>query len=132
MLAGTTAVAAFATGLAQTALAQPAATPGGPTITDPLTRDAVDAYIYLYPPVVFGVSYEVLTNVATPTWERLSAPLNQFMSVRQDRPDNHGVILPSTDTLYTLAWVDVTKEPVVFEAPEIPNVPGTDHKRFMM
>jgi hypothetical protein len=132
MLAGTTAVAAFATGLAQTALAQPAATPGGPTITDPLTRDAVDAYIYLYPPVVFGVSYEVLTNVATPTWERLSAPLNQFLSVRQDRPDNHGVILPSTDTLYTLAWVDVTKEPVVFEAPEIPNVPGTDHKRFMM
>jgi hypothetical protein len=54
------------------------------------------------------------------------------MSVRQNRPDNHGVILPSTDTLYTLAWVDVTKEPVVFQTPAIPNVPGTSQKRFMM
>jgi hypothetical protein len=130
MLVGTTAL--FATGFAQAATAQPAGAPGTPTITDPLTKDAVDAYIYLYPLVVFGVSYEVLTNVAAPTWERLAAPLNQFMSVRENRPDNHGVILPSTDTLYTLSWVDVTKEPVVFEAPAIPNVPGTDHKRFMM
>jgi hypothetical protein len=99
---------------------------------DPLTKAAVEAYVYLYPLVVFGVSYEVLTNVEKPTWESLSAPLNQFMSVRQDRPDNHGVILPSTDTLYTLAWVDVTKEPIVFMAPAIPDVPGTTHKRFMM
>jgi hypothetical protein len=45
---------------------------------------------------------------------------------------NHGVILPSTDTLYTLAWVDVTKEPVVFTSPDIPKVPGTDHDRFLM
>ncbi|MGB9435693.1 MAG: DUF1254 domain-containing protein [Candidatus Acidiferrum sp.] len=86
----------------------------------------------MYPLVVFGISYEALTNVEKPTWETLSAPLNQFMSVRQNRPDNHGVILPSTDTLYTLAWVDVTKEPVVFQTPSIPNVPGTSQKRFMM
>jgi hypothetical protein len=131
VLMGATMSAAVASGL-QIGAAQAATATGMPVITDPLTKAAVDAYIYLYPLVVFGVSYEVLTNVAKPTWERLSAPLNQFMSVREDRPDNHGVILPSTDTLYTLAWVDVTKEPVVFEAPAIPNVPGTDHKRFMM
>jgi hypothetical protein len=99
---------------------------------DPLVKSAVEAYVYFYPLVVFGVSYEVLTNVGKPTWERLSAPLNQFMSVREDRPDNHGVILPSTDTLYTLAWVDVTNEPMVFGAPAIPNISGTDRKRFMM
>jgi hypothetical protein len=73
-----------------------------------------------------------LTNVEKPTWETLSAPLNQFISVRQSRPDNHGVILPSTDTLYTLAWTDVSKEPVVFTTPAIPNVPGTNKKHFMM
>jgi hypothetical protein len=95
-------------------------------------KDATQAYLYMYPLVVFGVSYEALTNVAKPTWETLSAPLNQFMSVRQNRPANHGVILPSTDTLYTLAWVDVAKEPVVFQTPAIPNVPGTTKKRFMM
>jgi hypothetical protein len=62
---------------------------------------------------------QVLTNVEKPTWRRLSGPLNQFMSVRENYPSNHGVILPSTDTLYTLAWVDVTKEPIIFGAPAI-------------
>jgi hypothetical protein len=56
--------------------------------------------------------------------------LNQFMSVRESRPANHGDLLPSTDTLYTLAWVDVAKER--FGVPAIPNVPGTDRKRFIM
>src|SRR5580658_4644065 len=99
---------------------------------DPVVKNAVQAYVYLYPLVTFGVSMEVLTNVENPTWRRLSAPVNQFMSVREDRPANHGVILPSTDTKYTLAWVDVTKEPVVFTTPAIPNVPGKNKKRFMM
>ena len=98
----------------------------------PVVKSAVEAYIYFYPLVVFGVSFEVLTNVEKPTWERLSAPLNQFMSVRHNRPDNHGVILPSTDTLYTMAWVDVSKEPIIFGAPEIPDIPGVGRKRFMM
>jgi hypothetical protein len=100
--------------------------------TDPLVKSAIEAYVFFYPLVVFGVSTEVLTNVEKPTWRRLCAPLNQFMSVRENDPSNHGVILPSTDTLYTLAWVDVTKEPIIFGAPAIPNVPGTDRKRFMM
>jgi hypothetical protein len=102
------------------------------TAPEAVIKDAAAAYLYLYPLVTFGVSYEVLTNVEKPTWETLSAPVNQFMSVRRSRPDNHGVILPSTDTLYTLAWTDVSKEPVVFTTPAIPNVPGTNKKRFMM
>jgi hypothetical protein len=93
--------------------------------TDSLIKGAIDAYVYFYPLVVFGVSFEVLTNVEKPTWRRLSAPVNQFMSVRENDPANHGVILPSTDTLYTLSWVDVTKEPVVFSTPAIPDIPRT-------
>jgi hypothetical protein len=54
------------------------------------------------------------------------------MSVRESDPANHGVIVPSTDTLYAAAFVDVTKEPMVFGTPAIPNIPGTDRKRFMM
>jgi hypothetical protein len=84
---------AFATNLPLPAAAQ----------SDALVKSAVDAYAYFYPLVVFGVSYEVLTNVVKPTWQRLSAPVNQFMSVREDDPANHGVILPSTDTLYTFS-----------------------------
>jgi len=123
LVATTSTFALFATGLARSAFGQS---------MSPVAKSAVEAYVYFYPLVVFGVSFEVLTNVEKPTWERLSAPLNQFMSVRQNRPDNHGVILPSTDTLYTLAWVDVTKEPIIFGAPELPDVPGTGRKRFMM
>ncbi len=124
MLAATTSTFALvAMGVDQSAFAQS---------MSPMVKSAVEAYIYFYPLVVFGVSFEVLTNVEKPTWERLSAPVNQFMSVRQNRPDNHGVILPSTDTLYTMAFVDVAKEPVVFYAPEVPDIPGSDRKRFMM
>ncbi len=123
LIATTSTFALFAMGVDQSAFAQS---------MSPMIKSVVDAYIYFYPLVVFGVSFEVLTNVEKPTWERLSAPVNQFMSVRQNRPDNHGVILPSTDTLYTMAWVDVAKEPVVFYAPEIPDIPGSERKRFMM
>ena len=97
-----------------------------------LVKEAAAAYLYLYPLVAVGVSYEVLTNVEKPKWEILSAPVNQLMSVRESRPDSHGVLLPSTDTLYTGGWSDVSKEPVVFTAPEVPTVPGTNKKRFMM
>src|SRR5271170_1441387 len=110
----------------------PSQDPTTSTAPEAVVKDAASAYEYLYPLVVFGVSSEALTNVEKPTWETLSAPINQFMSVRQSRPDNHGVILPSTDTLYTLAWTDVTNEPVIFTTPAIPNVPGTTKKRFMM
>jgi hypothetical protein len=51
---------------------------------DPLVKNAVEAYVYLYPLVVFGVSYEAPANVEKPTWETLSAPLNQFMSAASD------------------------------------------------
>jgi hypothetical protein len=123
LVATTSTFALFAMGVVKSVFGQS---------TSPTLQSAVEAYIYFYPLVVFGVSFEVLTNVQKPTWERLSAPVNQFMSVRQNRPDNHGVILPSTDTLYTMAWVDVTKEPIVFGAPKIPNIPGNGRKRFMM
>ena len=86
--------------------------------TDPTTssapeavlKDAATAYVYLYPLVVFGVSDEALTNVEKPMWEPLSAPLNQFMSVCESRPANHGVILPSLTSALVGANCFVCKE----------------------
>jgi hypothetical protein len=54
------------------------------------------------------------------------------MSVRYNNPANHGVIVPSTDTLYSAVLADVTKEPLVLGVPAIPDIPGTNRKRFMM
>jgi hypothetical protein len=103
-----------------------------PSAEDAVVKNAVDAYVYFYPLVVFGVTMEVLTNVERPTWQKLSAPLNQLMSVRRNDPANHGVILPSTDTLYSAVLADVTKEPLLLGVPAIPDIPGTNRKRFMM
>jgi hypothetical protein len=103
-----------------------------PSAEDAPVKNAVDAYVYLYPLVVFGRTMEVLTNVERPTWQKLSAPLNQLMSVRYNDPSNHGVIVPSTDTLYSAVLADVTKEPLVVGVPAIPDIPGTNRKRFMM
>src|ERR1700722_16176754 len=92
LLVSTASLAALAANLPLPAAAQPTnlGASGMPATQGPLVKSAVEAYVYLYPLVVFGVSYEVLTNVETPTWQRLSAPLNQFMSVRQSDPANHG------------------------------------------
>jgi hypothetical protein len=103
-----------------------------PSAEDAPVKNAVAAYVYLYPLVVFGVTFEVLTNVERPTWQKLSAPVNQLMSVRYNNPANHGVIVPSTDTLYSAVLADVTKEPLVLGVPAIPDIPGTNRKRFMM
>ena len=48
--------------------------------------------MYLYPLVVVGVSYEVLTNVEKPTWETLSAPVNKLMSVMAARVGEHSAV----------------------------------------
>ena len=68
MLVGTNALVAFASGLARTSTAQPVSASDRPRVTNPSDErcrgSLVEAYIYLYPLVVFGVSYEVLTNVA--------------------------------------------------------------------
>lgn len=93
-----------------------------PSAKDALLKNAVAAYVYLYPLAVFGRTMEVLTNVERPTWRKLSAPVNQLMSVRHNDPANHGVIVPSTDTLYSAVLADVTKEPLVLGVPAIPDI----------
>jgi hypothetical protein len=131
MLLSAATIPAFA-GIGQIATAERVDAAENLSAKDAALKNAVDAYVYFYPLVVFGVTMEVLTNVERPTWEKLSAPLNQLMSVRYDRPANHGVIVPSTDTLYSAVLADVTKEPLVLGVPAIPDIPGTNRKRFMM
>ena len=64
--------------------------------TDELNvKKAVGAYVNLYPLVTIGVSMEVLTNVEYRTWKRVSAPVNEFMSVRDvDRRPKWTTMLP--------------------------------------
>ena len=54
------------------------------------------------------------TNVAAPDAEH--APMGQMIRMRSyPAVDNHCCAAPNADTLYTEAWLDVSKEPWVLE-----------------
>lgn len=77
---------------------------------------ATDAYIYGYPLVTMDMTRRVMTNVATP--EGTHAPMGQFARLREyPTAAFHDVTAPNADTLYTVAWIDVTDEPWVLSLP---------------
>jgi hypothetical protein len=83
------------------------------------TRDlAAAAYIYGYPLVIMDVTRRVMTNV--PKAGESAAPINQFGQMRSF-PDETmtKVVSPNADTLYSFAFLDLSKEPVVLSVPEM-------------
>ncbi len=96
--------------------AAPAGAPGTPAPDQAKEQEAfnlgVEAYIYGYPLVTMEMTRRVLTNVAAP--EAQKAPVGQFARLREyPTPANKEVTAPNADTLYTLAWLHVAKEPWV-------------------
>ena len=79
---------------------------------------ATEAYIYGYPLVTFDMARKQQTNVAKPDAEH--APMGQMIRMRSyPAVDNHCCAAPNADTLYTEAWLDVSKEPSVFSIPDM-------------
>jgi len=79
---------------------------------------AVDAYIYGYPLVTLDVARRQQTNVAAPDAEH--APMGQMIRMRSyPAVDNHCCAAPNADTLYTVAWLDVSQEPWIVGIPDI-------------
>ncbi len=79
---------------------------------------ATDAYLYGYPLVTMDMTRRQLTNVASP--DATHAPMGQILRIRTYPPvEMHTVTAPNADTLYTTAWVDVSKEPWVFSIPDM-------------
>jgi len=79
---------------------------------------AIEAYIYAYPLVTMEITRRVMTNVEKP--EGSKAPMGQFARLRTyPAVDDHSVTAPNADTLYTLAWLDVSKEPWILSIPDM-------------
>lgn len=79
---------------------------------------AYDSYIYAYPLVIMDVSRSVMTNVPAPSDNR-RAPINQFGHGKKfPTPDYHDFVRPNADTLYSFAWLDLSKEPIVLSVPD--------------
>jgi hypothetical protein len=78
----------------------------------------VDAYVYFYPLLTMDITRKQFTNIE-PGKEFGKGPMNMFVSVPQYPPaDFKGVVRPNFDTLYSIAWLDLTKEPLVIAAPD--------------
>jgi len=78
---------------------------------------AADAYVYLYPLVTMDVTRKQLTNVEP--GKGVGAPMNALFSFPAfPTADMRQVVRPNFDTLYTVGYLDLTKEPMVVSVPD--------------
>lgn len=84
----------------------------------------IEAYIYGYPLVTMEMTRRVMTNVAVP--EEAKAPMGQFANAREyPKASFRDVTTPNADTLYSVAWLDLAKEPFVLHVPD-------EHDRYYL
>jgi hypothetical protein len=90
---------------------------------EPISQEAahaigVDAYLYFYPLVTMDITRKQSVNIE-PGKEIGKGPMNMFVSVPAYPPaDLKVVVRINFDTLYSIAWLDLTKEPQVVSAPD--------------
>ena len=78
---------------------------------------ARDAYIYFYPLVTMDVTRKQLTNVEP--GKGVGAPMNALFSFPAfPTADMRQVVRPNFDTLYTVGYLDLAKEPMVVSVPD--------------
>ncbi len=79
---------------------------------DQAAKVAEDAYVFGFPLVLMDVTKAVTTAVRKPQGFR--APINQFAHWLAFPDSTYtDVVNPNVDTLYSLAWLDLAKEPIV-------------------
>lgn len=77
----------------------------------------IDAYIYGYPLVTMEMTRRVMTNAAAPDGKL--APMGQFAKLRAyPSPSDKEVTAPNADTLYCLAWLNLSGEPWILGIPD--------------
>jgi hypothetical protein len=81
-----------------------------PNPNDALKRIAGEAYVYAYPLVLMDVTREIATA---------RVPMNTFDHERRTADaSSKGGPYPNPDVLYSRAWLDLGKEPVVLSFPD--------------
>ncbi len=88
------------------------------TVTeDEAKQIAEEAYIYGYPLVTMEMTRRVMTNVSSV--EAMRGPMGQFINARKyPTAAFRDVTAPNADTLYSVAWLDLAKEPYVLSLPD--------------
>lgn len=89
------------------------------------TWAAVQAYLYGYPLITADITREVMTgpgewNLPGARRKPGYAPLNQFGHARSfPDPSFTDVVAPNADTLYSTAWLDLSREPMIVSTPDM-------------
>jgi hypothetical protein len=84
-----------------------------PAVSDELQTIAQEAYVFLYPLILMDITRRQMIN-ADPKVDPIGGPANAFTHIRSFPPaDLRTVVRPNFDTLYSSAWLDLTKGPVV-------------------
>ena len=89
-----------------------------PAITEKEALEAgIEGVVYGLPLVIMDITMKKTTNVTKP--EGFSAPVNQLVNA-QTFPDASfkDVVRANVDTLYSSAWLDLSKEPMVLSVPD--------------
>lgn len=78
-----------------------------------------EVYQYAYPLVLIDVTMRQATNVPNATAIRGRAPINQFALFREyPKADAKDVVRFNFDTLYSFAWIDLSKGPMILSVPD--------------
>jgi hypothetical protein len=86
----------------------------------------VDAYLYFYSLLSMDITRKQSTNIE-PGKEFGKGPMNIFVNVPEyPTAEFKGVVRSNFDTLYSIAWLDLTKEPLVISAP------NTDGRYYLL
>jgi hypothetical protein len=112
-------VLAVLTGLAcAQGLGSPIARAAEPITEQEARAIGVDAYLYFYPLLSMDITRRQFTNVE-PGKVFGKGPMNMFVNVPEYPPaDFKGVVRSNFDTLYSIAWLDLTAEPLIVSAPD--------------
>lgn len=87
--------------------------------TDRLREIAFETYQYAYPLVLMDVTMRQATAVSNATDIVGRAPINQFAYFRSyPAADARDVVRFNFDTLYSFAWLDLSKGPIILSVPD--------------
>jgi hypothetical protein len=94
------------------------ATQTEPLIAQEAYEVGLEAFVYFYPLVLMDVTRRQLTNIEAGKMAG-RGPMNTFTHIRTyPTVEFREVVRPNFDTLYSLGWLDLTKEPMVVSAPD--------------
>jgi hypothetical protein len=86
----------------------------------------VNAYLYFYSLITMDLTRKQSINIE-PGKEVGKGPINAFTNVSEYPPANYRtVVRVNFDTLYSIAWLDMTKEPMIVSAP------NTDGRYYLL